>query len=154
MVKHAEHCTVPCSPPPFSSDVGWKKFCVVFSNAWTEKFSQYEMTLALVVARFVKRRLFDVIRDSGNQAMEHLSKPAGHSRPDEEWVMRRTTGYLRRLCQYIVHIRLFRTQITLAPSHQTAKLGIGITHFARSSPNGSRCGRVRNEFLQFLFISS
>lgn len=44
MVKQAEHCTVPLSPP-FSSNVAWKKFCVVFSNACTEKFSQYDMTL-------------------------------------------------------------------------------------------------------------
>jgi len=59
IVKHAEHWTPwPIVPPPCpasspaepldtprSSVVVWKKFCVVFSKACTEKFSQYVITL-------------------------------------------------------------------------------------------------------------
>lgn len=56
MVKQHEQST---SPDARVKLVGWKKFCVVFSKAWTEKFSQYAMTLlrsALHSQKSQKRR--------------------------------------------------------------------------------------------------
>ena len=47
MVKQQEHGI---ADSPTLSVVGWKKFWVVFSNAWTEKFSQYVMTLHSIVS--------------------------------------------------------------------------------------------------------